>query len=79
MSYYTEYLASLFKKELPEGWVKTEKGYRKGEIEILLQEDEPEEGWNTAVFRNGKIEGCWYSCQERAGIMVKAMELINSL
>lgn len=79
MSYYKEYLTALFKPDIPEGWEKTEKGYRKGKVEVRLQKGRPEKGWNSAVFRGGKIEGCWYSCQEKPGIMVKVRELINSL
>jgi len=79
MSYYSDYIAALFKPDIPEGWEKTQKGYRKGKVEIRLQKDKPEKGWNAAVFRNGKIVSCWYSCMERAGIMIKVRELVSKV
>lgn len=77
MSYYKEYLTSILGKDIPEGWKRTNRGYKQGEVEVMVQKGKPEEGWNTAVFRGEKIVGCWYSCREKQGIMVKARELLR--
>ena len=79
MSYYKEYIAGLLGSGIPKGWEKTEKGYRKEKVEVRVQKGKPERGWNAAVFRSGRIEGCWYSCPEKDGISVKVRELISRL